>query len=304
MDTNFQRALARVLVYEGGKVNNPNDPGGKTNQGVTQRTYNAWLRAQGKMPLDVYNIPDVDRDTIYRTQYWDTIQGDKLPSGVDLAVFDAAVNSGPSQAVKWLQAALNDPGVTADGVLGVKTMDVIAAVGTEHDLDTLIENICSHRLATLQRLSTWKYFGPGWHARVANVQKTALSWEDAAPVPMAPDLSGLNGSAKANVANIKPPVVSQIAAHMTTAATGAGTVASQAASQVQGLQDTFSWVKYVFGGLTLLGVAAGVIAMVATKAQAAALAGTSTATVDLQADAALPALPDVKVAAPASVKGT
>ena len=121
---------------------------------------------------------------------------------------------------------------------------------------------------------------------------------------MAPDLSGLNGSAKANVANIKPPVVSQIAAHMTTAATGAGTVASQAASQVQGLQDTFSWVKYVFGGLTLLGVAAGVIAMVATKAQAAALAGTSTATVDLQADAALPALPDVKVAAPASVKGT
>lgn len=282
MKDDFDKALARILVYEGGKVNDPQDPGGKTNQGVTQRTYNAWMRQQGKMPLDVYNIPDASRDAIYKGEYWDQIQGDVLPVGLDLVVFDAAVNSGPGQATKWLQACL--VGIDVDGVLGTKTLDAVAGLKGDGAIDDLIQTYCAHRLATLQRLKTWPRFGVGWHARIANVMKTAMAWLDSAPEPQTPDLSQAGGSAKANVTNIKPPIISQITAHMTTAATGTGTVAAQTAQQIQGLGDTFAWVKYVLGGLTVLGVIAGLVALLASKAHDAAVAGTATATVDLEAD--------------------
>lgn len=290
MQDNFQRALARVLVYEGGRANNPADPGGKTNQGITQRTYNAWLRNQNKLPLDVYNIPDAARDAIYKTEYWDQVRGDDLPMGLDLVVFDAAVNSGPGQAIKWLQACLI--GVDVDGTLGTKTLDAIAACKGDGAMDDLIQSYCAHRLATLQHLKTWPVFGVGWHARIANVMKTALAWLDQASEPAKPDLSAAGGASKANVTTIKPPVISQVTAHMSTAATGAGTIAAQAAQQIQPVADTFAWVKYVLGGLTLVGVAAGLVALFATKAHDAAAAGTATATVDLEADSKVPLIVD------------
>ena len=168
-----------------------------------------------------------------------------------LCVFDAAVNSGVGQAGVWLQNALGDHYVgTVDGVIGAKTMQAVADYG---DPDSLIEAYCSHRLATLQHLKTWATFGAGWHARIANVQKTACAWNDSAPTPQA-TVTGLGGHQKATVGgNIRPPAVSQIAAHITTAATGAGTIASLTAQQITALQDTFSWLKSVFGGLTLMG---------------------------------------------------
>src|SRR4051794_37391096 len=99
----FARSLVRVLAYEGGEVNNSRDPGGKTNQGITQRTYSAWLSSRDEPNADVYAIPAAARDEIYETEYWDRIRGDDLPDGLDLCVFDAAVNSGVGQAGKWLQ---------------------------------------------------------------------------------------------------------------------------------------------------------------------------------------------------------
>jgi lysozyme family protein len=282
MQENFAKALARILVYEGGKVNDPHDPGGKTNQGITARTYNAWLRSQGKTPMDVYNIPDASRDAIYKSEYWDRISGDELPTGLDLVVFDAAVNSGPAQATKWLQACLY--GIQVDGVLGAKTLDAIAGCKGDGAIDDLIASVCSHRLATLQRLSTWPRYGVGWHARIANVQKTAEAWVDSAPEPFTPDLSTFGGQAKANVGGVKPPMISQITAHMTTGAAATATIATQTATQVQVVGDTFGWIKYAFGGLTLLSVVAGLVAMFSSKAHDAAVAGTATAVVNLDAD--------------------
>ena len=249
----FASAEGRTLVYEGGKVDNPKDPGGRTNQGVTQTTYDAWRRSQGLATRDVYLMADAERDAIYRGEYWTPVRGDDLPVGLDFCVFDAAVNSGVGQAGVWLQNALGDHYVgTVDGVIGTKTMQAVADYG---DPDSLIEAYCSHRLATLQHLKTWAMFGAGWHARIANVQKTACAWNDSAPTPQAVDVTGLGGHQKATVGgNIKPPAVSQIAAHITTAATGAGTIASQTAQQITALQDTFSWLKWVFGGLTLAAV--------------------------------------------------
>lgn len=164
MKSNYQAALKRVLVHEGGKVDHPRDPGGRTNQGVTQRVYTAFRSRKGLPARDVYAMTDIERDEIYDLQYWDTIKGDSLPAGVDYVVFDGAVNSGPAQSIKWLQRAL---GVNPDGVIGQKTL---AAITEYPDHDRLIALICERRLAFLRALTTWRTFGKGWQSRVNNVK--------------------------------------------------------------------------------------------------------------------------------------
>jgi lysozyme family protein len=298
----YTKALARVLVYEGGSVDDPADPGGRTNQGVTQRTYDAYRRSQGLPARDVYVMTSTERDAIYRRSYWDLVRGDDLPAGVDLAVFDAAVNSGVGQAIKWLQAALGDHYQgQRDGVMGAKTLQAVQDFGDEGDLVTAI---CSRRLATLQRLRTWSRFGKGWSARIANVQKTACSWIDSAPEPLITDVSSVDGQRKAPVSGaLKDPVVSQLAAHVTTAATSAGALASQTAQQITVLQDTFSCLKWVFGALTLGAVVLGIVAKISSDAKEAADKGSATASVDLEADAGLPTAtaPTVDVPPPAAL---
>ena len=115
MKDDFAPALAAVLVHEGGYSNHPKDPGGPTMKGVIKRVYDDYRRSKGEPVRDVRQITDEELREIYRKRYWDLIQGDELPTGLDYVVFDGAVNSGPAQATKWLQRGL---GVGADGVLG------------------------------------------------------------------------------------------------------------------------------------------------------------------------------------------
>ena len=147
----FTKALSRVLVYEGGKVDDPEDPGGRTNKGITQATFNAFLRSHDAATRDVYGITDAEVSTIYKGEYWDRVRGDELPVGVDLCVFDAAVNSGVGRSIKWLQQSLGDHYAgQIDGVLGNKTVQAVEDFG---DSDALIEEFCARRLGTLKRLS-------------------------------------------------------------------------------------------------------------------------------------------------------
>lgn len=176
----FSRSLPPVLVYEGGKVDDPRDPGGRTNQGVIQRVYDSYRRGIGKAPQDVYKMTNAERDAIYRLQYWDAIKGDQLPDGVDFVVFDAAVNSGSGQSAKWLQRAL---GVEADGQIGVVTLDALKTYG---DYDELVDKIVDKREAFLKSLKTFKTFGKGWLTRTANVRKLGKAWasgDKTTPVP-------------------------------------------------------------------------------------------------------------------------
>lgn len=161
--SSYDEALRRVLVHEGGWSDHPADSGGATMKGVTQRVYDGWRRRTGKAVRSVRNINETELRAIYRIQYWDAIRGDELPSGVDYATFDGAVNSGPSQAVKWLQRSL---GVKADGEVGNVTL---AAAKANSDHDALIGNMLDRRLAMLRGLRTWKTFGAGWTTRVKNV---------------------------------------------------------------------------------------------------------------------------------------
>ena len=163
---NFATALQHVLKHEGGFVNHPQDPGGITNLGVTKAVWEEWVGH----PVDektMRALTAVDVSTMYRRKYWDKVQGNDLPIGVDYCVFDAAVNSGPGRAVKWLQACVN---VDVDGLLGPKTL---AAVRAFNQSD-LISDYSKRRLSFLQDLKTFETFGKGWTKRVTEVEQIAL----------------------------------------------------------------------------------------------------------------------------------
>ena len=197
----LSRACELVLASEGGFVNNPRDPGGATCKGITLSTLTAWRKRPctvGELKL----IGDAEAGAIFAAQYAIPIRYDDLPAGVDYAVFDASVNSGPGRAAKLLQQALRFSKADIDGVIGAKTM---AAVQAADPID-LIGAINEARLAFMQTLRVWSTFGKGWTARVENVgiqaQALALGRVPAAAGP-APGkatgatkvLSSVNGKA-------------------------------------------------------------------------------------------------------------
>jgi lysozyme family protein len=164
MKENFDSALAHVLKHEGGYVNHPADPGGMTNLGVTKRVWEEWVGHD----VDEKTMRGLTAEMVaplYKKKYWDKVKGDDLPSGVDYVVFDAAVNSGPGRAAKWLQACI---GVEQDGGIGPKTLAAVKAFKGD-----LIGDYNKRRLSFLTDLPHWGTFGKGWSRRVASVQNDA-----------------------------------------------------------------------------------------------------------------------------------
>lgn len=200
--SNFARAMPRVLAHEGGWVNHPADPGGVTLEGVIQRTYDAYRRRKGlslrPLTREMRRTPEWirERDEIYRLQYWDKVEADQLPAGVDYVLFDGAVNSGPVQSIKWAQRAV---GLRADGVMGQQTIDAL----NEHpNKAALIDAILDRRLTFLKALRTWGTFGRGWSSRIAGVSSTAKAWAAGqhAPIPSARE----GAEARGRVSDAKP----------------------------------------------------------------------------------------------------
>jgi len=172
MKTNFDRSMAEVFAHEGGYSDDPLDPGGETNFGISKRSY----------PNE--NIKGMTREraaTIYRRDFWNAVKGDDLPAGLDLVAFDAAVNSGPSRGAKWLQSAL---GVPADGKIGPKTIAAAKAA----NVPAVIDRVRNARLAWLKTLPTWGRYGKGWTARVESIRAEAkdMAKKPAEPVPTTP----------------------------------------------------------------------------------------------------------------------
>jgi len=167
MKQNFDAALKAILHHEGGFVNHPSDPGGMTNLGVTKKVWEEWVGHEVDEKAMRALTPEMV-GPMYKAKYWDKIKGDDLPEGVDYAVFDAAVNSGPGRAAKWLQSCV---GVEPDGGIGPKTLAAVAAF----DPKELVEDYAKRRLSFLMDLPHWGTFGKGWGRRVAEVQNTASS---------------------------------------------------------------------------------------------------------------------------------
>jgi lysozyme family protein len=162
----FTMSFAHVLATEGGYVNDPKDPGGPTNHGVTQKEYDAWRTAHGQPVQSVRNIDTNEVEMMYRKWFWTPCGADRLPPGVDYCVFDCAVNSGPHKAVTLLQQAV---GATPDGSIGPKTLAAVKA----GDPARIVNTFCDERLAFLQSLPGWAHDGRGWSNRVASVRITS-----------------------------------------------------------------------------------------------------------------------------------
>lgn len=150
MRDNYEACLAITLKWEGGDVDHPADPGGKTRWGVTQAVYSAWRKAHGKASASVFSMTKPEMLAIYKENYWDAVKGDNLAYGVDLATWDFGVNSGPARARNILLTSIG---------------------GT--DIQT-IQKICAKRLSFVQGLKIWKTFGKGWSRRIADIEARAV----------------------------------------------------------------------------------------------------------------------------------
>lgn len=166
MRANFRSSLDHVLVHEGGFADHPQDPGGATMKGVTLRTFQRFFGAD-KTADDLRNITTAQLRRVYRTGYWNVSRCNDLPAGVDYAVFDAAVNSGPGNGAKWLQGAV---GAAQDGAIGPETLTKAKA----HEPIQVVNDMCDRRLGFLRSLTTWPVFGLGWQRRVDGVRATAV----------------------------------------------------------------------------------------------------------------------------------
>lgn len=150
----FKELFDRLMAHEGGYVNNPKDPGGETMWGVTKRVareygYNGSMR----------QLPKATAQAIADKLYWQAVQGDKLDKMIAWQLVDAAYNHGNRQAVKFLQKAV---GVTADGIIGPKTLAAVAA----KDKNDVVFLFLAERLQFFTDLKTWPTFGRGWARRV------------------------------------------------------------------------------------------------------------------------------------------
>jgi len=163
---NFSKCLEIILRHEGGFVNHPRDPGGITNLGVTARTWGDWT---GKTPTVqiMRGLTQVKVAPLYKARYWDAVKGDELPAGLDLCVFDFAVNAGPGRAAKMLQRLV---GVAADGKIGAYTLGAVA----KHDPAALIREYQDARRDYYRSLGTFDTFGRGWLRRTDETEHAAL----------------------------------------------------------------------------------------------------------------------------------
>jgi lysozyme family protein len=164
---NFETCFNFILEFEGGFTNDPRDPGGATNLGVTQATLSAFLGRQATI-AEVKALTPAKVAPLYRLKFWDHVNGDDLPVGIDLAVFDFGVHSGPSRGVMGLQRAL---GIADDGQPG----PVTTAAAKKADPKTTVNAICDERMAFLRKLKVFKSFGKGLTSRVEKCRKAALS---------------------------------------------------------------------------------------------------------------------------------
>jgi lysozyme family protein len=153
---NFDEAFDMLIGHEGGYANDSQDPGGETMWGVTARV----ARADGYTG-DMRDLPRDRAKVIYRAKYWDAVSADELPAGVRFTVFDAAVNSGVGQAIRWLQRSLD---IGDDGVMGPMTLDA-----AQHaDGLKLAIVFTAERLDFMTSLPTWGAFGRGWARRISS----------------------------------------------------------------------------------------------------------------------------------------
>lgn len=175
MINNFPKALDNVLKAEGGFTDDQRDPGnhlpdgreGCTMMGVTQA---AWETYVGH-PVSKAYMKALTKEQVgefYKKKYWNPIQADALPTGIDFLAFSFAINSGVGSSAKRIQECV---GATPDGVIGPRTLQFISS----HDPKELIEKFSQAKENFYRSLKTFPTFGKGWLNRVESEKAIALT---------------------------------------------------------------------------------------------------------------------------------
>jgi Putative secretion activating protein len=166
MRYNFEQCFRWLMIHEGGFVNHPEDPAGMTNMGITRATLEGYLGRE----VSEHEMRTLSKDVaklIYKDVYWDFIEGDDLPSGVDYATFDWAVNSGAVVAAKALQRVV---GVADDGIIGPITMAAVQHAYPEE----IVEDLKDDREDFYRSLPHFTTFGKGWLRRNEEVYTNSM----------------------------------------------------------------------------------------------------------------------------------
>jgi lysozyme family protein len=182
---NFSKCLPLTLGYEGGWSDNPRDPGGATMCGVTQAVYDVYRARFGLPTRSVRLSTAEERSDIYHSRYWNRARGDLLPVGVDYAVFDFAVNSGVSRAVRTLQGIV---GADQDGDAGKYTIAAVTRYCAQYQPTALTDALCHARLQFLRNLPAFGDFGHGWMIRVMG-HHDGTQWDDTGVIDRAFDMA-------------------------------------------------------------------------------------------------------------------
>jgi len=166
MEDNYHDSLIALLHHEGGYSDHPRDPGGITNLGVTKKVYEEYLGREVTVD-EMKKLQPSDVKPLYKKLYWDRCRCDDLPSGLDWAVFDWAVNSGTGRAAKAVQKIC---GAAQDGAIGPKTLALVNGQNTEY----MIEELGKIRQEFYESLKTFDTFGKGWTRRNKETTEKAL----------------------------------------------------------------------------------------------------------------------------------
>ena len=172
MEANFFYRLSLILHHEGGFVDHEDDPGGASNKDITHKTYAEFLGRPLEDVDELKNIPEEHVQEIYKKNYWDRVMADELDTGLDLATFDWAVNSGPGRPARVLQSLV---GAKEDGVIGPKTMARIK----DTDTVVLLNALAKNRADYYRSLKNFDTFGKGWLRRNEENLEAALEMREA-----------------------------------------------------------------------------------------------------------------------------
>lgn len=239
---NLSACLAITLEHEGGMSTVKSDPGnwtgGKVGKGVLKGT-KYGVAASAYPNLDIKNLTLQDVQPIYDKNYWRRVRGDDLPAGVDLAVFDYGVNSGPSRSVKDLQRVL---AVAVDGVVGdAQTLPALCKA----DGKAVIQKLCARRMSFLQGLKIWNTFKRGWSRRVADIEARGVAmWLIA---------KGAAGSTAGRVLRDEAQAADKTASNQNKSAGGVGAGGVGVGGGDVAMNGDPNWMLWIFVGLLAVG---------------------------------------------------
>lgn len=144
MKHDFDVAFEILLEFEGEYTNNLNDPGGITKYGISKKSY---------PQLDIENLTKEDAQKIYYRDFWIPLKCNDIPSGINIALFDTAVNIGLKNAVKLFQITINyirkennKKEISVDGIIGNQTLGALEEVLKTHTIVSIISIFLMKRI--------------------------------------------------------------------------------------------------------------------------------------------------------------